>query len=712
MAEPVLARAAISPSIPVVAGAFGTWRIAIEVGPAGIDDGGTIRVTQRGATDWQEAQFSDPSAEGYSRVEYQGEAALHPSFSYKGHIRPYFWCITIDVSGAALAAGEIVELVLGETAGGSPGMRAQTFQQKRHEFGIEIDPTNSNLPRRGDTLYLDVLPAEPQRLVVQVPSRAPLGETVTPFVKAEDRWGNPHLDVRIDGCRWEGTARFRDTAAGSGVFSEPGDGRFRVEGSCRGTHFSAYSNPLQARAAGSPLWWGDLHAQTGETVGAGDEDEYFHFAHTAARVDFASHQGNDFQISDGYWRHLQHKTAEYSNDGAFVVLPGYEWSGNSPVGGDHNVWFGRENAPIFRSSAWLLTGPSVFECAPTMSDLYAKLNAAGLRDEVLLGLHAGGRYADTRQGYDPDFSHVVEVMSCWGVFEWLLFDALQAGCVVGVVANSDGHKGRPGAEHPGAGEFGRRGGLTCVCGGDLTRASIFERLRARRCYATTGARIILEVALAGRTMGDFVELSEPAVLRVAAVGTAPIEKIEVFDDRGRVGVLRPPLTKPHPDRIRISWGGAKSRGRERRMSWAGRLWASGEMEIKKAVLVGAHSALDHVTLDSPKAVLFSSRTSGDIHAVDLTLSALDGSIEFACGAHREQFDVRTLVQPDRRALGGLDLFVCAERYPYHAASNQLAGEVVIAPNAGRVTPYFVKVTQTDLEMAWSSPIYIDAASRD
>ena len=44
---------------------------------------------------------------------------------------------------------------------------------------------------------------------------------------------------------------------------------------------------------------------------------------------------------------------------------------------------------------------------------------------------------------------------------------------VGIVANSDGHKGRPGASYPGAALFGAVGGLTCFLVPELTRQSIW-----------------------------------------------------------------------------------------------------------------------------------------------------------------------------------------------------------------------------------------------
>ena len=55
---------------------------------------------------------------------------------------------------------------------------------------------------------------------------------------------------------------------------------------------------------------------------------------------------------------------------------------------------------------------------------------------------------------------------------------------VGFVANSDGHKGRPGASHPGPSTFGAYG-LTCVLAESLTRDAVFDAitLTPRPCAA-------------------------------------------------------------------------------------------------------------------------------------------------------------------------------------------------------------------------------------
>ena len=61
------------------------------------------------------------------------------------------------------------------------------------------------------------------------------------------------------------------------------------------------------------------------------------------------------------------------------------------------------------------------------------------------------------------------------------------------LCNSDGHKGRPGASYPGASMFGAYGGLTCFLAEALTRDAIFDCLRRRHHYGTTGTRLHLDV---------------------------------------------------------------------------------------------------------------------------------------------------------------------------------------------------------------------------
>ena len=77
----------------------------------------------------------------------------------------------------------------------------------------------------------------------------------------------------------------------------------------------------------------------------------------------------------------------------------------------------------------------------------------------------------------------------------LVEDALRLGYRIGICANSDGHKTRPGASYPGAGEFGSLGGLTCVLAEALDREHVLQAL-----VRVTGAKTSSAMRLQGRRM--------------------------------------------------------------------------------------------------------------------------------------------------------------------------------------------------------------------
>ena len=97
-------------------------------------------------------------------------------------------------------------------------------------------------------------------------------------------------------------------------------------------------------------YWCDLHGQSEETIGTNSARELIEFARDRAFLDGMSHQGNDFQITTPFWNELNELTREYNEDGRFIIYPGYEWSGNTGLGGDRNVMFMHEGRPIHRSS--------------------------------------------------------------------------------------------------------------------------------------------------------------------------------------------------------------------------------------------------------------------------------------------------------------------------------------------------------------------------
>ena len=273
------------------------------------------------------------------------------------------------------------------------------------------------------------------------------------------------------------------------MVEEPGDLDLRVSDET-GAEI-ARANPLRV-VQETPLrqYWGDLHGQSGETVGTNPAEAYFRYARDKAFIDIVGHQGNDFQITDAFWKELNRLTAEFDVPGQFVCVPGYEWSGNTGMGGDRNIFYRHEGRPIRRSSHILVDGQTSTDADSTpRDDLFRALEG---EDAVVIA-HVGGRYADIKYAHDGRLERAVEVHSTWGTFEWLLHDAFEQGYRVGVVCHSDDHKGRPGATRPGASTFGAIGGLTCYFMPELTRDALFEALRQRRHYGTTGTRLFIDL---------------------------------------------------------------------------------------------------------------------------------------------------------------------------------------------------------------------------
>ena len=202
--------------------------------------------------------------------------------------------------------------------------------------------------------------------------------------------------------------------------------------------------------------------------------------------------------------------------------------------------------------------------------------------------------------HDGRLERAVEVHSTWGTFEWLLHDAFEQGFRVGVVCHSDDHKGRPGATRPGASTFGAIGGLTCYFMPELTRDALFDALRQRRHYGTTGTRLFMDVrgtfaapvtgfsddpqlgpaqerAVREALMGDIIRPGRvPMRLTAEVIGTAPVERVDVLHGTRVVQTVRPYDAADLGRRVRVLWQGAEYRGRGRETVWQGRLTRQGK----------------------------------------------------------------------------------------------------------------------------------------
>jgi len=700
-----LGSASIRPNKPVAAGSFTTVTFVYTVGRQGIDDQGSIKIAFRDMCDCGRPQWTNAQAPNYVSFRTTGSARLEPSDG--PHVRPWRHGLRLEVTEGFLRAGDKVVVVYGDRSQGSPGWRAQTFCEDTFEFRVLVD-------RFGTLLYdllepsptIRIVPDEPARLVAVAPTVVEAGRPFEVALKTEDRWGNPVGRVR----------RLQQPG-----FDAPGTYVLPFRGEKTG--FTCETNPIVVQEKVTlGHWWADFHAQSEETVGTNTVEQYFAFARDSALLDVAAHQGNDIQITDEFWARLNRVTKKSYQPGEFVTFPGYEWSGLTGVGGDRNVLFRKEGQPISRSSRALVSDEEAsFPDSPTADDLFETMKDR----DCLVFAHVGGRYADLDRHLEG-MEFGVEIHSCWGTVEWLLGDAFERGYRVGILANSDGHKGRPGAEYPGASIFGNRGGLTCVLAQRLDRRSIWKALKARHFYATTGPRIFLDVSAhirrtanttgrrTGALMGDVVGFADGQVptFFVRVAGTGPIERIEFRNGMEVIRTFRPYGPKDLGRRVKVLWQGARFRGRERLADWSGYLRVRGN-RILGFQPINFDSPSRPCLQTGPQEVRWESMTSGAWAGVILELAdARRGTLEI----HTKQTDMTVRLKGlglkgRTIKVGGVGLQLRAYRLP----RENTVREMTLPPYRPRKlrkgdNPIYVHVVQEDGHRAWSSPIYVVANS--
>ena len=721
---------------------YQTFTLTYTVGRFGLDDTGAIRVVFRAMGDTGTMQTTDPTADNYVSAKSSNGATLSVDYTRRGQsARPRWKSLTINVNGGYMRGGDTITIIFGDTSKGSNGLKMQTMVETDFEFKVLADVCAvGHFVPIPNTPSIDIVPGHPVVWRAVLSSLRRPGERFQFGLKAEDNWGNPteHAEGKFS---FETTLpvnnlpEFYDYSPGERAVTfenlscdKVGELRVTVKDVASG-EVVAVSHPMQIRDGDYGAYWGDLHGQSGESIGIGTSHSYFEFARNKAFLDLTSHQANDFQVNNKFWAYLNELTAEFLEDGRFVTFPGYEWSGNTAVGGDRNVFFRTEGRQIHRSSHALLPERHDLDTdAPNVNLLFEALKD----EDCVIYAHVGGRYADIKYGHDLKLERSMEIHSAWGTFEWLLTDGFPLGHRSGVVCNSDGHKGRPGASYPGASMFGAYGGLTCFYARELTRDGIFECLRKRHHYGTTGTRLHLDVRaeFAGGgelfdedpnafpntgsktvnnvMMGDIVKTADDIVtLKVEVSAQNPIERIEIRNGMDVLKTVRGFAESDLGERIRVVWSGAEYRGRGRETNWKGRA-SFGGAKIRHMEKINAWNHERKLEQHGVDTVVFDAITTGNFGGFDAWLEGTNGaSLDVSTNLGMLQVPLSEIgIEDVTMEAGGLERRIRAFRLPEDNPHRTITTELEIPIKAEGDNPIWVCVTTEDGFQSWSSPIYI------
>lgn len=728
------------------AGSYQSFTLTYTAGRFGIDDSGSLRVVFRFATDQSDPQFDDPKAPNYTRVVASNNAVLRCRFDPKGNIRPWDRTLQIKVVKGFMKEGDTITVQFGVTDEGSPGMRLQTFCESRYEFRVLVDPVATyNFQPLPDQPAIAIVPGPPVTWVAVVPS---ICESAKPFilkVKAEDNWGNPtnkasaqlQLNTSLPVSNLPSSIDVKPNTFATeidGLMADT-DGLLIIDICDSSGAILTRSNPSQVVPKSSVFkYWGDIHGQSDETLGTNSAADYFAFGRDRAFLDVCAHQGNDFQMTEQFWQDLNTVTAHFNEAGRYVTLPGYEWSGNTALGGDRNVFFPEEGRIMRRSSHALIEDQSDADTdCHTAAELFQSFASHEEWDVICLA-HCGGRYADITMAHDGRFEKSVEVHSAWGTFEWLVQDAFKEGYRVGIVGNSDGHKGRPGASYPGAGWFGAVGGLTCYLMPELSRSALLDCIKSRHHYATTGGpsgRLLMDVTVTfdaeatvynddpalfanvtgtvskQAIMGDIVHLpSGDAALELNVTAGSPIKSIDLFNGLDHLECYRPYGESELGHRIAVMWEGAEYRGRFRAVQWDGTASFSGT-DLHSAEPINFFNRDKNLQQDST-TLSWQSVTTGNHAGFIATVGDSTGTITLDTPLIQQTVALADIGY-EETVLDASDLLarkIRLSRLPDSNSHTSCTINRVLKPMDGKDNPFYVRVTLEDGTQAWSSPVYL------
>ena len=661
-----------------------------KIGETEIPKGGKLRVAWRWPFDWVAPEKISVQSVG---------AELAAIFQLKGDLNPWHHHIEIEVLEGTLRTGNRVELSCN-------GWPVPTFATQSAFFLMIINPGGgSDWIRLLDPQRYEIAPADPVRMVVIAEAEAGVGEMVQVRVRGEDRWGNPAPLVEVpvlEGGEVEAVADDNDWYACL----------FRVRWDTPGVHrlwatsgiLQTESNPVRIRAERPErrLFWGDLHAgQTEIGCGADSLERHFSYARHAAGLQFASQQANDHYVTREIWQLVREVSHACDAPGDFVCYLGCEWSPFTEDGGDRNVIYRDDEERIRRSDRFFTER----EPDPEPDLKRAPEFLAALRDEeVLLNLHVGGRPTNLHW-HEPKIEPLFEIHSTHGTSEWFVKDAIERGYKVGITGGTDGVMGRPGACRPGRRVTRNvRNGLTAVCANELTREGLWEAFFARRCYATSGERILLWVAVDGHGMGEEYQTEGQPEIRVEVEGTAAIERVDIL--RGVEVIHCHSVAAADEKRLRVLCGGAEEQGTagEQRVVWDGALTVAGG-GVDDVQSVGLQSPLDQVEQVDGQRIAWRAATGGN--DMGFSFAVAGGRCAFYTAHCQFEFAVDEVrSQALTVDAGGVSKRVNVGPAPKEDGPRRVEfsfGDE--APLSGEQA-YWVRVVQVDQEQAWSSPVYV------
>ncbi len=487
--------------------------------------------------DWYFLQTEDPNSNGYAKLNLKTPIEMIPIITTGKELSiSYFITDPIGIPRNTLISFSIKNTL------------AQSIIEKNKKIEILIK-SPSKLPKLlKNSPTINVISKKFDHITIIGPSIVSLGESFKILLRFEDKYYNlvPHQPsmIRIFQINAETNEKHFLTELDSmksneGIqwikylqFDKEGIYYIEIE-----YHSELYESNIIVCSSNKnkhqKLYWGYLHAHTDKSDGMRSVNEYFENLINAG-LDFGTTTEHDhaWETTNEDFNDIKSLVEKYNENDTFVSIFGYEYGTWYSGYGDICIYHKYNKLPILRS-----------DINKYNSTQKLIKNLQNYKDQILLI----GHHTALRPGYrnwdyfDQSLEKLVEIYSTWGNQEYsysegnplpprykffgygkyarkrgavlgkegsYVKDALQNGYKLGFIAGGDDHFGYYPSGPIDIDNGLYPSGIMAIWSykDKLNKEELWKALNNRKCYGSTGPRLILEFWLDKFFMGDIIDL--------------------------------------------------------------------------------------------------------------------------------------------------------------------------------------------------------------
>ena len=454
--------------------------------------------------------------------------------------------VDLEVMDSDLVGGDVITFIIGDSSG-NPSIGIEF--SGNYKFALAIDEKGDGEYRRvGEYPSIEVVGDVASGFHVSVPSVIEPGEYFKVSITPVDRYMNKascyqgNISIKFVGKSEFITEKYEysQDEGRSGVMTVESpslkeQGLYQVVVADLENGLSGISNPMYIGnwSEKEKVYFGDIHAHTEISDGIGlAEDAYIygrdvlHHNFGALSDHFEEGQPTLFYAQKEKWPLTVAAAEKFNASGEFATLLGYEWIADQT---HKNVYYRDGEGAIYSGSH-----------AETSSK---EKQMEFMKKYECIAIPHHPKYLTPVKWdiHNPDIQRLAEIYSVWGSSEngseSSIVEALNIGWKLGIIAGTDNHIGRLGL-----GNIIVEGcGIAAVMASELSREAIYDALKARRCYGTTGARILLDFRLNGKPMGSEININDKQERKITAKigGQYDLEEIEIIKNGNVVYSIKP-----------------------------------------------------------------------------------------------------------------------------------------------------------------------------